>query len=683
MSYSLRSTTSTAFQLTALSLALVLAGCGGGGTDTVAPEPDTGVQQPGTGTPGNGGNPSIPNSEANEIYISSDKSQLLTGRDTTSIDIRVIDKNGGIVAGVPVTLSIADAASTGLSLSGNSRQVTDEQGLITVELKQSIVGVDSQLNHQSVLTVQANDGSGIKQTFPIIVAGTRAENVISTKNSLDTADNFTISGQILDGSSQSIANSNVVLYANDLEVGKGKTDINGNFLFDLNSANLKVLDEAYLFSIEVKGVKLNQRIPDILSIGSSQSSNIGFSPTTDIIVNSKRKVVLNIPDASNGDSVFISTNKGKIFASNTDTEGSSRRKFIILNKEVTFYAESNVPGTATIRAEYGNDSKETILNFVSVQPTKLILQIERSVLGTGGSTLVIARVLDKNDAPVKNAVVQFTTIRDSSGGSLSKGVAYSDNNGRAVVNYNAGQNPTSTNGVVIEAQIRSIKLPDGTEENINTLIDEAAVTVQTKSTFISFAFSDKVSTDDREVYYFQNGSISVLNSSGKPARNQPVSINLIPHSYDKGFYFIDYDRAGTVFWNRNEITCGSEDKNNNGILDSNLNEDFNNNGQLDPINVTAIVRNNGQIVDSNQDFNFITDDSGKVDFSIRYPKQYANWYKAKITVNTRVDGSESQQSRVVGFPELIDDVNISSRPPLRPNFNSPFGIDFSSCMNDD
>ena len=41
--------TSKLFQLTALTLSLALAGCGGGGTDTVAPEPDLGTQQPGTG----------------------------------------------------------------------------------------------------------------------------------------------------------------------------------------------------------------------------------------------------------------------------------------------------------------------------------------------------------------------------------------------------------------------------------------------------------------------------------------------------------------------------------------------------------------------------------------------------------------------------------------------------------
>lgn len=52
-----------------------------------------------------------------------------------------------------------------------------------------------------------------------------------------------------------------------------------------------------------------------------------------------------------------------------------------------------------------------------------------------------------------------------------------------------------------------------------------------------------------------------------------------------------------------------------------------------------------------------------------------NWYKASVTVNTSVDGSESQQSRVIGFPTLVTDVNIGI--PIRPNWTSPFGTDLS------
>ncbi|WP_201592220.1 Ig-like domain-containing protein [Psychrobacter sp. Pi2-51] len=667
MSYSSLPLSSKLFQFTALTLALTLAGCGGGGTDTVAPEPDLGVTQPGTG---GGEDGSI--TDASGIYISSEKTQLLTGDDKTTLNIRVTDNNGGIVSNSPVNINIADAALYGLSLNGTSNQTTDEQGLITIDLIQGTSGIDSQLDHESVLTVMLDTRNGIvKQTLPILVSGTSASNVISSKNTVSSGENFRVSGQILDGSAQPIANANVTLYSNDKEAGKGSLDGNGNFIFDLNAANLEAANNNYLFSIEIDGTKIKQRIPDILTVVSAGSSSISFSETSDIEVDAKQKITLSAPNAKNGDVVYISTNKGEILATESDSQGSSRRGFTVANGKVDFYIDSSVPGNAVLRAEYGSESRETVLSFVSINPSKLLLQTESSIVSVGGSTKVIARVLDEDDAPVKNAIVQFTTIKDSSGGSLGQGVAYTDDSGLATVIYNAGENPTSTNGVNIKAQVRSVKLPNGQEKAVNPIQKTSEITVQTKSTYISFAFADKVSSDDNEIYYFRKGSVSVLNSAGKPTINQQVSINLNPDSYLKGFFSIFESISGTNSWSQNSVICENEDQNNNGILD--LGEDFNKNGQLDPINVAAILTENGQEIGDGKNFTFITDNTGRVDFSIRYPKQYANWYRANVTVNTRVDGSESQQSRVIDFPALVDDIDISI--PLRPNTNSPFGTD--------
>lgn len=667
MSYSSLPITSKLFQLTFLTCTLALAGCGGGdGTDVIAPTPDLGPEKPNNGT-----DSSITNTS--EIYISSEKNQLLTGKDKTTLNIRVTDKNGGIVSGVPINISIADAAIYGLALDGASNQITDEKGLVTVDILQSMQGIDSQLNHESIVTVTANGIQGIvTQTLPVIVSGTTANNVVSSKNTVNAGENFNISGQILDGVGNPIANAEVVLYSNDKQVGTGVLDNSGNFLFDLNSSNLEALNNNFLFSVEVKGKNINQRIPDILTVVSTDSSSISFSKSPDVIVGTKQKITLNTPKAKNGDVVYISTNKGEILSNTSEVQGSSRRALTVMNGKVEFYIDSNVPGKAILRAEYGGETRENILTFVSINPTKLLLQTERSIVSVGGSTPVIARVLDKNDAPVKNAIVQFTTIKDSSGGSLGQGVAYTDDSGVATVLYNAGSNPTSTNGVEIKAQVQSVKLPNNQEKVVNPIQATSSITVQTKSTYISFAFADKVSSDDSEIYYFRRGSASVLNSSGKPAINQQVTINLTPDSYLKGFFRINM-LEGTPVESFNSVVCENEDKNYNGILDAG--EDFNNNKQLDPINVAAVLTDSGQEVGSGKNFNFITDDNGRVDFSIRYPKQYANWYRAKVTVNTRVDGSESQQSRVIDFPVLVDDVDISV--PFRPNTNSPFGTELN------
>ncbi|MFK3917077.1 Ig-like domain-containing protein [Psychrobacter sp. NPDC078501] len=634
------------------------------------------------------GNTNTQKDDVYDVFIASDKTELLTGADTATINIRVTDKKGGIVAGVPVVIGITDAALYGLSLDGSSNQVTNAEGLITVKLIQSRANVDSQINHESLLTVLVNDeeNSIVEQNFPIIVSGTRASNVISSKNMVSSGESFTVSGQIMDGAAEPINRATVLLYNNNVEVGSSSTDSNGNFRFDLNTADLNVSNnDSYVFSIEIKGAENTQRISDILTVGSAIKSSMNFERTNDIEVDTRKKVILSVPDADDGDSVILVTNKGKIYQNENENQeqGSSRRVFTVLNKKLEFYIESSVPDSATITATHRRTNqpdsiKETVLSFVSVSPTKLLLQTERSVLSVGGSTQVIARVLDSDDAPVKNAIVQFTTTKDASGGSLGQGVAYTDSSGLAKVVYNAGQNPTKTEGVVIAAEVRLIELPDGTEKPVNISPVEAKISIQTRATFISFSFADKISAGDREVYYFQKGSISVLNSTGKPAINQPVSINLNPSSYGKGQWGVFRNiTLDTNVWDRVPyISCPSEDTNNNGILD--LGEDVNGNGQLDPINVVAVLDKDGNEVGSSQNFNFITDGAGKVDFSIRYPKEYAEWYQAKVTVNTNVDGSESQQSRLISFPVLIDDVDISV--PTRPNWVSPFGTN-PSCSN--
>lgn len=662
MSYTLLPT-SKLFQLTFLTCALALAGCGGGdGVDSLPP-----VLENGNGNQ----NPDDSSASATEVYISSDKTQLLTGKDETVVNIRVTDKNGGIVAGVPVVIGIADARLYGLSLDKPSEQVTDDNGLVTVKLIQGKADIDSQLDHETLLTVFIKNNSTVKQTMPIIVSGTNAINVLSTKNIVTTSENFSVSGRILDGTATPVTNTDVILYSNDKQAGTGKLDNNGNFTFDLKASDLVAVNNNYLFSIEVKGIKISQRIPDILTVVSTTSSSLSFSETPDIIVGNRKKMTLNVPSAVDGDTVTISTNKGELFTTNVSNQGNSRITSTVNNKKVDFYIDSKVPGNATISAQYGNETKETILNFVSTEATKLILQTDRAVINVGDSTQVTAKVFDKDDTPVKNAIVQFTVINDSSAGSISKGVAYTNSNGIAMVTYNAGQSPTSINGVIIKAEVQAVKLPDGKEKPVSVPIANSSITVQTKSTFISFAFADKVSTDSSEIYYFRKGSISVLNSTGKPAINQQVTINLNPDTYLKGFFEIINDISGNKSWGRNDVTCENEDLNNNGILDEG--EDTNGNGRLDPINVAAVLLEGGQEVEPNQ--NFTTDNTGRVDFSIRYPKQYANWYRAKVTVNTRVDGSESQQSRVIDFPASVDDIDISI--PLRPNTNSPFGTELN------
>ena len=89
----------------------------------------------------------------------------------------------------------------------------------------------------------------------------------------------------------------------------------------------------------------------------------------------------------------------------------------------------------------------------------------------------------------------------------------------------------------------------------------------------------------------------------------------------------------------------------------------------------AVLDANGNKLEPNQ--TLMTDSTGKLDFTIRYPKEYAEWFTANVRVSTKVDGTESVQSRGLTFPVLNDDVSIPNF--LRPNWYSPFGT--YSCLS--
>ena len=98
--------TSKLFQLTFLTCALALAGCGGGdGTDVIAPKPDLGVQ-PGNGSSGEDGT-GIPVSGINLTPITlTDPNGNITRTITSagvSATVKVTDKSGNPVSNALVS----------------------------------------------------------------------------------------------------------------------------------------------------------------------------------------------------------------------------------------------------------------------------------------------------------------------------------------------------------------------------------------------------------------------------------------------------------------------------------------------------------------------------------------------------------------------------------------------------
>ncbi|MGM8887486.1 hypothetical protein ACS8FD_16290, partial [Psychrobacter sp. 1U2] len=177
MSHSSLPFTSKLFQLTSLTCALALAGCGGGGdgdtVDSVAPAPDLGIEQPGSGgsnggNGNNGGGEQVPDTEPDfflqklttlpSIIELSDEETLFT------VTVKAVEKNsGGAMVGKAVTLKVNDSETNGITIEGQSTQATDNDGNAVYTLKlnpQAVDDKDELINKGFTLLATAEKADG-------------------------------------------------------------------------------------------------------------------------------------------------------------------------------------------------------------------------------------------------------------------------------------------------------------------------------------------------------------------------------------------------------------------------------------------------------------------------------------------------------------------------------------------
>ena len=223
MSYSSLPFTSKLFQLTALTISLTLAGCGGGdGTDTIAPAPDLGIEQPGTGSSGEDGT-GIPVSGINVTPITlTDPNGNMTRTITSvgaSATVIVTDGNKNPVSNALVSFQ-ADGVTFGTS---NSTVLTNEKGEATISVK-PLDSADTG-SYQLSATVNYND---LTKTTPGYNFSLQSIQVLLTE--------FALSSSNLDSG----ANTNITLRTKDAVNDVYQNDVTVNFTtscgsFDSNS----------------------------------------------------------------------------------------------------------------------------------------------------------------------------------------------------------------------------------------------------------------------------------------------------------------------------------------------------------------------------------------------------------------------------------------------------------------
>ncbi len=676
-----------------------------------------------------------------QIIASSDKSTLNTGGDQTNATFRVTDSKGGVLAGVPVQLSIENLEASGAALTTPSMVTTNANGQVDVGVILAANSINSRLNHDvvvhaKIVTPQYDEDGKVsmqvreEKSVSLSAIGTEVALTATEANLKDDA-STTITTTLVDSAGRAIANAGMELVnANGDVIHSSATavsNVDGQAVFTINEADLTFDNNGNLrvFARAIGEDRINiQRSISSIDLVKVSQAGISFIDITNVYdVNKAHTVKVQIrrdtaAQAAEliGKQVEVQTTLG------TFASGSAVSNNVIVTKTITANDISGniitIPVTltselagitvlqATVLGENvnGQPKYQTTVDtrFRATTPDKLLFQAVKSVITPGGSTEVVATVKDKNDVPVEGQTVVFSRSADSSAGRLSAATAVTNSRGEARVVYTANAS-TPINKVVINARLL--------DDKFNIPAKTTTITVSEEAVYTTLAFSNVVSSDT--IYYTKRVSISVMDGSGRAVPNKEVSIKSYATQYAQGRYCLldstvtyqaadeqELDDKGNVIKTTTPMPItksekvavslpqnfgwiSTEDSNYNYTLDKDsdpiLNEDKNGNNSLEAINPVSII--GGTLSDDG--YTFVTDAEGRADFEIRYPLRYSNWVKVRFDASTFVNGTENTQSINYQLPSAESDLSITGSSLTTPWIDnmSPFGAGGATCVN--
>jgi hypothetical protein len=616
----------------ALGLALTLTACGGGG--------------------GNPGTASGPSSTASAPASAASTPAQIAAVTPASVEV-LSSTNALLSAGAEgvITGFVKNSANVGIggqlvtfsSSSGTLQvlsSVTDAAGSAFAKL---IPGSD-----KSVRDITVNVVSGTSSGNVVVpVTGTRV--TIAGSGSLQAggaASQYTV--RAVDSSGNAIGSATLYISSalgNSVSASSIKTDLTGvaTFLYTPNISGTDKLSVLGLGTGESSTVVVNAIDFVALSPASNASIAIGASQT--ILVQYKLSGV-GVRDQP----VSFSTTRGTFLTSTTMTDGLG---------QASAELSSTTAGPAIVAAQIsGVGSVNLPVQFVATAPATIVVQSNPgSVLpntsGTANQSTIEATVRDINGNAVAGRQVNFTAVNDLSNGNLSPGIATTDANGRAQVQFIPGATSTPANGVEIQATVASTAISGTTY-----------LTVNGRALFITIGFGNTMSNLD-ETTYSKLFSVYVTDANGVSVGNQAVNLSVIPLAYYKGSLTTECPAgvitcAGRWRYSAAPTMCLNEDANLNGILDTIPDEDQNVNGSLTPGNI--VVAAPGSVT---------TDPYGRATFSLQYGEQFAPWATVELTARATVAGTESRQAITFDLVGLASDFTNVDVPPA--GAVSPFG----------
>ena len=419
MFYSSLPLSSKLFKFTALSVALSLAGCGGGGddggTDILPPEPDLGVK------PDNGGDDSGSNDNdgsdngeqtpaedfsLQRLYTVPTNIKLTDEPVTFIVTVKAVENTtGGAAIDKAVSLSVDDTSNTGVTIQGASVQNTDDKGEATYELRLNpLVLNETQkadlLNNGFGLKATASrpsDGSTFTQVLNVGVSkegsgdGTQTE--VSSLNIENSIQTNSVSNNKLNPYGDS-ATFSVILKntdgarASDVEVGIGIADIKGIAIVGGNS---RTTNENGIATFNIKiDENLTKAQRDTLLNGVVYAINIIEKNGATKEVTGTLEVSLPISDykldISGNDNNLNAYGDKKTLTINANAI-SNKVPTDIENTHVTIKLNNNIKGVSLSKETLFLDAKGQALVDIVIAPT--LSTADRSKLAQDGISYTV------------------------------------------------------------------------------------------------------------------------------------------------------------------------------------------------------------------------------------------------------------------------------------------------------
>nr|WP_283629869.1 Ig-like domain-containing protein [Alteromonas macleodii] len=567
---------------------------------------------------------------ANSIQLAS------SGSDEVELIALVKNEQSVLMEGIEVSFSAASGDGVELQL---TQPETAADGTARAILTSQ--------NNASNRTVTITAGAGgLTQTVEITIAGT--EVTINGASSVILNDSVDYTIRVQDSDGTSILNQNVTLSAlnGTLSSTTVNTGANGQATVSYTASTsgedtitATALNAETSFTVQVQQDEFNfVNLPtEEVPLGQTQTITVQWRQDNAPVV---------------GQNVTFSASRG-VIAGNatvaTDANGQASIDISANNAGISSITASASDGSGNVLV-----SALTQVEFIATTPHTLIADASPDIIGPDGQTSTISAVVrDVDGNLVKNSVVNFS-VSDVSTGFVSPSQATTDSKGIATTVFTSGSVSTQ-DAVGVTAFVADDPAID----------DEVVLTVGARAFDISLGTGNELE-EATSTSYLKRFGVFVSDSAGQPVSGVNLTASVAPvkyvngGEYRTGFWVFDDDASQWVaIVNQN---CETEDVNDNGILDTTpRDEDTNEDGMLTPGLIGTIAFANGAAV---------TDENGYAELEYRYPRSYAIWYDAVISVFGQSTGSEASAKMRYTLSISADDVTDEGASPPA----NPFGV---------